>query len=447
MIEGISQRGFDQLLSLGGGQTLLGLALELGVGDEDADQAPGLGDHILSRQQARPLLADQLGVGLEPAGQGGPEAGLVGPALGGGHCVAVGLEKAVRLTEAGACPGDGPFDLARIALALVATCEGLRRERLNAVHPLGEVVGEAVGEPQDGLGGGLVLDPGGIAGPANLDASEQVGLGARHPVEAGRTEDGGVAEDHGIGPEGNDRAMPAGGSQLLKRADGLATAEGLAPLETVLEGGHLQVLGQGVDHGDADPVQAAGGLIGLAREFPARMQDGHDDLEGGLARMLGMRIHGNAAAVVPDRQSAVGVQTHLDDPGVTGDGLVHGVVQDLGEEMVQGALVRAADVHARSFPDGLQALEDLDILGGVSPAFCGGCCRRRSRDGLRRRLRETGRPRLGLRIVEERGLGRGPGHVPRLPRFGVARRARKRAAGSFRRPPRASATDRWRQHL
>ena len=51
---------------------------------------------------------------------------------------------------------------------------------------------------------------------------------------------------------------------------------------------------------------------------------------------------------------------------VTGHGLVDGVVDDFVDEVVEAALVGAADVHAGATADGLEAFEDLDIGGGVA---------------------------------------------------------------------------------
>ena len=51
--------------------------------------------------------------------------------------------------------------------------------------------------------------------------------------------------------------------------------------------------------------------------------------------------------------------------GMARDCLVHRVVEDLGHEMMERALVGAADIHAGAAADRLEALEDLDVLGGV----------------------------------------------------------------------------------
>ena len=78
-----------------------------------------------------------------------------------------------------------------------------------------------------------------------------------------------------------------------------------------------------------------------------------------------MRVDRDAAAVVGDGDEAVGAELDLDPRGVAGDRLVHGVVDHLGEEVVQPLLVGAADVHARPPADRLQPLQHLDVGGRI----------------------------------------------------------------------------------
>jgi hypothetical protein len=61
----------------------------------------------------------------------------------------------------------------------------------------------------------------------------------------------------------------------------------------------LQPFGQGVDHGGAHAVEAAGDLVAAAAEFAAGVQHGVHHLKRGLAG-LGLDVHGDAAAVVGD---------------------------------------------------------------------------------------------------------------------------------------------------
>ena len=128
----------------------------------------------------------------------------------------------------------------------------------------------------------------------------------------------------------------------------------------------FQLLGQRVDDGDADAVQPARGVVDLAVELSARVQRRHDDFEGGLALELGMGIDGNAAAVVGHGEKTVHAEFHLDPGGMSRDGLVHGVVDHLGEEVVQRALVGATDIHAGPAPHGLEAFQHLDIGSRVA---------------------------------------------------------------------------------
>ena len=142
-------------------------------------------------------------------------------------------------------------------------------------------------------------------------------------------------------------------------------------------------------------MQTAARLIDLGVEFTARMQRGHDDLERGFLLELGMRIDGNAAAVVGHGEEAVFLERHADMVGMAGHGLVHGVVEHLGEEVVHRLLVGAADIHAGPPAHGLQALQHLDIGGGVSLLGTG--------SGSPARWLLAGLDRFALQLVLELG--------------------------------------------
>jgi len=121
---------------------------------------------------------------------------------------------------------------------------------------------------------------------------------------------------------------------------------------------------QGVDHRHADAVESAGDLVGFVVELAAGVEDGHDDLDGG-AIVLFVGVDRDPATVVGDRHGAVGVEGDLDPVTVAGEGLVDRVVDDLVDEVVEPAGVRRSDVHRRTFPDGLQAFQHLDLAGSV----------------------------------------------------------------------------------
>src|SRR3546814_2524197 len=87
---------------------------------------------------------------------------------------------------------------------------GLRRQRLALLQRRGEKVGEPVGEVDVVLLRRLValFQKALVAGPADLDAAVEIGLGARHAVEAGRVEPRLLAEDRRIGMERGGGAAP-----------------------------------------------------------------------------------------------------------------------------------------------------------------------------------------------------------------------------------------------
>ena len=68
------------------------------------------------------------------------------------------------------------------------------------------------------------------------------------------------------------------------------------------------------------------------------------------------------------------VELDLDEVGVAGQRLVHGVVDHLGEQVMQRLLVGAADIHAGPAAHRLEPLQHLDVLAP--------CSRLRRRSGL-----------------------------------------------------------------
>ncbi len=81
-----------------------------------------------------------------------------------------------------------------------------------------------------------------------------------------------------------------------------------------------------------------------------------------------MRIDRDAAAVVADRQPVPAVELDLDARRMAGHRLVHCIVEDLGGEVVEAALVGSADIHPRPAADRFQPFQNLDIFGGISLA-------------------------------------------------------------------------------
>ena len=233
------------------------------------------------------------------------------------------------------------------------------------------------------------------AGPADLDAAEQIGLRARHLEDALRLEVRLGAEDVRIGPEPHLGAAPVGNAaELFQLAFRLAALEHHAVERLLARDLHLQAFGQRVGDRHADAVQPARGPVDLGVEFAARVQRAHDDLERGLVLELRVHVDRDAAAIVGDGHKAVSLHLDFDEGGMARQRLVHRIVDHLGEQVVQRLLVGAADIHAGAAAHRLEAFEHLDVSGAVAalgaalgPALGLGGARVRAGEPAWRRIR------------------------------------------------------------
>ena len=113
-----------------------------------------------------------------------------------------------------------------------------------------------------------------------------------------------------------------------------------------------ELIGQGVHNRHADTVQTARCFIGLAREFTARVQGGQDDLKGRFVREFRMWVGWNTTPVIADKNGVVRSQFQFDPVGVSCDGLIHGVIENLGHQMMQGCIICAPDIHTGAASNG-----------------------------------------------------------------------------------------------
>ncbi len=320
--------------------------------------------------------------------------------VGGRDGVAVGVDEAVRPGE----PRDRPFDRAVLAVLFDPSGKGLVGDQRLAVDVRRQIVLEAAGKAEHGLRRRLlrVGDQRGRAAPADLDPAEQIGFRARHLEHARRIEADARAENLRVGQEAHFCAAPV--RRLADDRQGacrLAALKGLAIQRLPARDLDLELLRQRIDDGDADAVQAARRLVGAAVELSARMQHRHDDFERRFFRKLRVRIDRHAAAVVQNAEPPALLERNLDEGRVARDRLVHGIVDHLGEQVVQRIDVRPADIHAGPPPHRLEPLEHLDRRRIVIRL-----ARRAARDRLglgRNRLAAGGR-RRAEEIIHHGGL-------------------------------------------
>ena len=127
---------------------------------------------------------------------------------------------------------------------------------------------------------------------------------------------------------------------------------------------HLEPFADRVDALRADAVGAAGKLVAALTILAARVQRRQHHLHAGNL-VLRMNVHRNAAPVVADRDRAIHMNRHLDLVAMPGEMFVHGIVQHLAHAMMQRALIRAADIHARLLAHGFQAFQLAQLRRAV----------------------------------------------------------------------------------
>ena len=295
-------------------------------------------------------------------------------ALQGRNSVAIGAELARPVLG----PRDRPFRPA------AAVERGLAGERSLADQPgvgkrVPEVVGKPAGKAERVLGGNSGARAAAFFGaaPADFDPLREIGLGSRQRVEPFGLKRRRIAENLRVGMKLNRRSAPVPDASLaFQRSVGLAAAEGLDPKRLVARNLDRHPIAERIDDRNADAVQTARGLIDLVPEFAAGMECGQHDLQGGFVGKLGVRLDRDPTSVVADGDGTVGFEREVDPGSMPRDHLVHGVVEDLGRQMVQSGLVGAADIHARTPAYGFETLENLDVLRrvtlGIQRGFGGG---------------------------------------------------------------------------
>jgi len=354
-------RGLDERLDLGVAQLRLGLALELRVAQLDRDQRRETLADVFAGEVVLLLLEEVLlaRVVVDGLRERGAEAREVRAALGRVDVVGEGEDRLVVRRV----PLHRDLDLPVVGLVLEeddAAVQGV----LVAVDVGDEVLDAAGVLERDRLAVGALV----IEHDTQVFGEEgrlAQALGEDTVVELDLFEDVGV---------GHERHRRAGGGALrellalLELGHRRAALVALVPVVTVDIDVELKPLGERIDHRDADAVQPARDLVTRPAELAAGMEHGEHDLGGRLVVLL-HDADRDAAPVVGDGDGVVGVDGDGDRRAVARDGLVDGVVDDLVDEVVQAARPGGADVHARPLANGLEALEDLDVLSVVVRLF------------------------------------------------------------------------------
>ena len=114
----------------------------------------------------------------------------------------------------------------------------------------------------------------------------------------------------------------------------------------------------------ADAVQARRRFVTAFVEFGARARHRQHDLQ---SRLLGLGMHpdGNAATIVADAQTTINVDLHLYTFAIAGESLIHTVVNQFIDQVVQPFRSCVADIHTGPVANVLRVAEDIDIFGFI----------------------------------------------------------------------------------
>src|SRR4029453_13303298 len=102
----------------------------------------------------------------------------------------------------------------------------------------------------------------------------------------------------------------------------------------------------------------------------------------------------NSPPIVGHGHESVGLHLDVDEGGVPGERLAHGIVDHLGEKVMQCLFISSADVHSWTPANGLEALEHFDVarrVTGLGAAYRTASARRLARVPARSGLGQIGK--------------------------------------------------------
>ncbi|MNZ53564.1 hypothetical protein D3C78_714440 [compost metagenome] len=282
------------------------------------------------------------------AGEGGAEAGQVGAAVALRNVVG---EAEDVLVEA-VVPLQGDFHAHAVLFTLDVEVEDLVHRGLVGVQVLDESAQAPFVLEQLFLAAALVAQNDTYPGVEEGQFADT--LGQDVPAEMN------IVEGFRGGLEVNFRTRAFSITYRVQRELRDAVVIELLPNLAFAANGQAQLVGEGVHNRNTHAVQAAGDLVAVVVELTAGVQHGHDDL-GRRNPFFLVDIHRNAAAVVTDGDRFIGVNGDGNFAAEACQRLVDGVVHHFEDHVVQtGAIVRVANVHARTLAHRVQSLQHLD---------------------------------------------------------------------------------------
>ena len=120
----------------------------------------------------------------------------------------------------------------------------------------------------------------------------------------------------------------------LQLIDGFSSLVALAVNLSLMVDSNLQPVGKSVYYGSSHSVEPSGNLVSPAAELSPGVKDGKYNFYRRQSRLV-VDAHGNSPPVVDDGNGIVRVNGHLDILTEAGQSLVHGIVHDLIDQVMQ----------------------------------------------------------------------------------------------------------------
>ena len=138
----------------------------------------------------------------------------------------------------------------------------------------------------------------------------------------------------------------------------------LGPVEALPAHLDFHTRRQRVDHGDTHAVQTAGNRVTAAAELAAGMQLGHHRFDTGDA-FARHDVDRDASTVVDHPDAVVRQDGHFDMGGEAGESLIHRVVDNFVDQMMQASRTGRTDIHARADTHRFEAFQHAQVAGVV----------------------------------------------------------------------------------
>ena len=123
-------------------------------------------------------------------------------------------------------------------------------------------------------------------------------------------------------------------------------------------------LGQSVDDGSTDTMQAAGNLISATAEFTTGMQHSKYNFQCRLT-CLRLDVYGDTTTIIGNGNRVTGIDGHSNIFTVSGQSFVNGIIHNFIDQVVQTGRRSRSDIHTGSFSDCFQTFQNLDLLSAI----------------------------------------------------------------------------------